>query len=188
MKYSKYYKLIKDMAREFDVSQNCKIGQTWQYHIQPVINNALLLADRYGADKDIVEVASLFHDIADLVDYGNRGQHHILGAEMTAKILKEDGFDEEFISRVEKCILHHRASVYKDKYSIEEICVADADAMAHLDSVVELICWRAYLGEDIATCNAFVKQKISKSFAKMSTETKALMQDKYDSIMRVLLE
>ena len=83
---------------------------------------------------------------------------------------------QKFIDKVKLCIQNHRASVIKDKFSIEEICVADADAMSHLDSVVELICWRAYLGEDIVTCNNFVKKKIQKSYAKMSNETKELMQ------------
>ena len=99
----------------------------------------------------------------------------------------QDGFPQEFIDKVKKCILSHRASVVKEKFSLEEICVADADAMSHLDSVVELICWRAYLGEDIMTCNNFVKTKIMKSYAKMSRQSQELMKDKYQSIMNILL-
>ena len=134
-----------------------------------------------------MEVAAIFHDYANLIDYGNSEQHHILGAEFVEKILREDEFDQGFIDKVKACIINHRASVLREKFSIEEICVADADAIAHLDNVVELICWRAYLGEDIMTCNNFVKRKVSKSYAKMSKETQELMKDKYESIMRVLL-
>ena len=187
MKYEKYYNLIKNQAEIFDKSQNCEIGQTWKYHLYPVIKNALWLAEKYGADKDIVEIAALFHDYADLINMDNRERHHILGAELAESILTHDNFDKSFIEKVKLCILNHRASVVKNKFSVEEICVADADAMSHLDSFVELICWRAYLGEDIITCNNFVKNKIQKSFDKMSKETKILMQDKYDSIMKVLL-
>lgn len=188
MKYEKYYNLIKQQAEIFDKTQNCEKGQTWNYHLYPVIKNALWLAEKYGADKDIVEVSALFHDYADLIDMANRENHHLLGAELADDILTRDGFDKNFIEKVKLCILNHRASVVKDKFSLEEICVADADAISHLDSFVELICWRAYLGEDIITCNNFVKKKIQKSFAKMSKETKLLMQDKYDSIMKVLLQ
>ena len=187
MKFEKYYELIKNQAEHFDKTQNCMIGQTWQYHLLPVINNARMLADKYGADKDVVEVSAIFHDYADLLDFANRDNHHILGAELAEGILKQDGYSQEFIDKVKRCIINHRASVVKDKFSIEEICVADADAMSHLDSFVELICWRAYLGEDILTCNNFVKNKIMKSYAKMSRDTQVLMKDKYDSIMRVLL-
>jgi len=187
MKYKKYYDLIENQAKIFDKTQNCQIGQTWKYHLYPVIKNAIMLAERYGADRDIVEVASIFHDYADLLDFSNRENRHILGAELAEEILSKDNFSQEFIDRVKLCILNHRASVVKDKFSIEEICVADADAMSHLDSVVELICWRAYLGEGIMTANNFVKEKIQKSYDKMSMDTKTLMKDKYDSIMKILL-
>ena len=187
MKYQKYYNLIKEQSEIFDKTQNCQIGQTWKYHLLPVIQNACLLAEKYGANKDVVEVAAIFHDYADLLDFANRDNHHILGAELAEGVLFQDGYDQDFIDRVKLCIQNHRASVVKEKFSIEEICVADADAMSHLDSVVELICWRAYLGEDVQTCNDFVKNKIKKSYAKMSKETKTLVQDKYDSIMKILL-
>ena len=186
MKYKKYYDLIKEQSEIYDKTQNCQIGQTWNYHLLPVINNACVLAEKYGADRDIVEVASIFHDYADLLDFANRDNHHILGAELAEGILLQDNFPQVFIDKVKLCIRNHRASVVKEKFSIEEICVADADAMSHLDSVVELICWRAYLGEDIETSNAFVKNKIMKSYAKMSKDTQELMQDKYESIMKVL--
>ncbi len=187
MKYEKYYKLIKEQSEVFDKSQNCKIGQTWNYHLLPVIKNACLLADKYGADKDIVEIAALFHDYADLIDFDNRDNHHIIGANLAEEILAKDGYDMDFINRVKLCINNHRASVVREKFSIEEICVADADALSHLDSFVELICWRAYLGEDIMSCNNFVKNKIQKSYNKMSKETKEYAKEKFDSIMRVLL-
>ena len=185
-KFEKYYDLIKKQSEEYDKSQNCNVGQTWQYHLLPVIKNACMLAERYGADKDVVEVSAIFHDYADLIDMNNRDNHHILGANLAEKILKQDGFDEEFIEMVKKCIINHRASVVNEKFSIEEICVADADAMSHLDSFVELICWRAYLGESIMECNAFVKNKIVKSYSKMSKRTQELMKDKFESIMKVL--
>lgn len=186
MKYEKYYKLIEEQAAIFDKTQNCQVGQTWKYHLLPVIKNACMLAEKYGADKDVVEVASIFHDYADLLDFANRDNHHILGAELAEGVLLQDNFPQDFIDKVKLCIVNHRASVVNQKFSKEEICVADADAMSHLESVVELICWRAYLGEDIMSCNNFVKTKIEKSYAKMSEQTKNLMKDKYESIMNVL--
>ncbi len=186
MKYKKYYDLIKAQAEVFDKTQNCNIGQTWNYHLYPVIKNALILAEKYGADKEVVEVAAIFHDYADLLDFANRDNHHIMGAELAEAVLSQDNFSQEFIDKVKRCIINHRASVVKEKFTIEEVCVADADAMSHLDSVVELICWRAYLGEDIMTANNFVKNKIKKSYAKMSKETQLFVKDKYDSIMKIL--
>lgn len=187
MKFQKYYDLIKQQSEVYDKTQNCQIGQTWKYHLLPVIENACMLAEKYGADRDVVEMAAIFHDYADLLDFANRENHHILGAELAEGVLAQDGFEQEFIDKVKKCIRNHRASVVNEKFSIEEICVADADAMSHLDSCVELVCWRAYLGETIEQANEFVKNKIKKSYAKMSEASQELMKEKYESIMRVLL-
>ena len=136
MKYQKYYELIERQSEIYDKTQNCQIGQTWKYHLMPVVKNALMLAEIYGADKDVVEVAAIFHDCADLIDFANRENHHIIGAELAEKILLEDGFEKEFVEKVKNCIKNHRASVINKNFSIEEICVADADAISHLDSVV----------------------------------------------------
>ena len=51
MKYKKYYDLIEKQAEIFDKTQNCQIGQTWKYHLLPVIKNACMLADKYGAER-----------------------------------------------------------------------------------------------------------------------------------------
>lgn len=185
-KYDKYYDLIKNQSEIYDKTQNCNIGQTWEYHLYPVIQNAIMLAIDYGADKEIVELAAIFHDYADLLNLNNRENHHILGAKLAKEILLKDKFDTNFIDKVCLCIKNHRASVKLEKNSIEEICVADADALSHLDNVVELLCWRAYLGEDIKTANSFVKNKIEKSYNKMSILSQNKFADKYNAIMKVL--
>lgn len=186
MKFEKYYKLVENQALAFDKTQNCFLGQTWKYHLLPVINNAIFLAERYGADKDVVEAAAVFHDYANLIDYANSENHHSVGASLAGEILKKDGFDEAFIEKVKKCIFNHRASVVFDKFTTEEICVADADAMTHLQNVVELILWRGYIKENIEDANNFIKNKIRKDFNKMSEKTKNLMQERYDAIMKIL--
>lgn len=55
-----------------------------------VIKNSLMLAEKYGADKDIVEVAALFHDYADLLDMNNRDNHHIIGVNLVEEILLKE--------------------------------------------------------------------------------------------------
>lgn len=185
-KYAKYYDLVKQQAEIYDQKQNLRVGTTWEYHLLPVIKNALMLAKHYHADRDVVEVAAIFHDYADLLDMANREQHHLLGAALAGRILQQDGFDSVFIDKVADCIINHRASVVRAKFSPEEICVADADAVSHLDNVVELLCWRASQGGSVTACNNFVKTKINKSYAKMSPETQALMRDKYENIMKIL--
>lgn len=186
IKYKKYFDLVEQQSLIFDKSENCMAGQTWKYHLLPVINNAIMLAEKYNADKEVVTVAAIFHDYANLLDFNNSDMHHILGAEIADEILRKDGFEKKFIDKVKLCILNHRASVVNEKFSIEEICVADADALTHLDNVVELLMWRGYQRDSVEDANKFVRNKIRKSYAKMSENTQLLCKDRYDKIMEIL--
>ena len=47
----------------------------WNEHIKYVVENAVKLANEYGADVEIVELGALLHDIAMPSEYGEREQH-----------------------------------------------------------------------------------------------------------------
>lgn len=156
-------------------------------HIVAVVKNAAILAEQYGADKEVVMIAAWLHDIASVTDYSLYEQHHIHGAEMAYHILREYDYDEQKISLVQECIRNHRGSVALERRSIEELCVADADAVSHFDNVPGLL-YLAYVerGMGIEEGRQFVKNKLTRSFQKLSAESKKLYQDKYKKVMEVL--
>ena len=164
-----------------------KFGMGCYYHIAAVVKNAEILAEKYGADKEIVMIAAWLHDIASITDYSLYELHHIHGAEMAHDILKEYGYDDKKISLVQECIRNHRGSVNLEKNSLEELCVADADAISHFDSVPSLL-YLAYVekGMGIEDGKEFVKDKLARSFQKLSTESKKLYQNKFEKVMEVL--
>ncbi len=164
-----------------------KFGMGCYYHIEAVVKNSELLAEKYGADKEIVMIASWLHDIASITDYSLYEEHHIHGAEMARDILEKFSYEEEKIKLVQKCIKNHRGSVPLKKCSIEELCVADADAISHFDSVPSLL-YLAYAERemDIAEGIKFVKGKLERSFCKLSEASKEYYKEKYQKVMDVL--
>ena len=72
--------------------------------------------------------------------------HHIHGANIAENILKQFNYEEEKINKVKECILNHRGSVNNTKLTIEEKCVADADAISHFDSIPSLL-YLAYVNK-----------------------------------------
>ena len=167
--------------------QTNKFGMGCYYHIVAVVKNAEILAEKYGADKEIVMIAAWLHDIASITDYSLYEQHHIHGAKMAYSILKEYDYDEQRIELVQECIKNHRGSVSLEKSSIEELCVADADAISHFDSVPSLL-YLAYAqkGMGIEEGKEFVKSKLTRSFQKLSAESKKHYQNKFEKVMDVL--
>ena len=113
--------------------------------------------------------------------------HHIHGAEIAEELLKKFGYDKEKIDLVKKCIVSHRGSVILDKSTIEEKCVADADAISHFDNIPSLL-YLAYVEKnmDIEEGKEFVKGKLQRSYQKLSEESKQHYIQKYKNTMEVL--
>lgn len=157
------------------------------YHIESVVKNAEILAEKYNADKEIVMIAAWLHDIASVTDYALYEEHHIHGARMAYEILSELSYDETKIQIVQKCIQNHRGSVNLHKNSVEELCVADADAISHFDSVPSLL-YLAYVERqmNIEDGIQFVKAKLERSFSKLSAASKEFYNDKYQQVMSIL--
>ena len=101
----------------------------WKNHIKHVVNEAVNLSKLYGADTEIVEISALLHDVAQLKKDGPKEGHNIRGAIIAEKMLQKLSYPQEKIERVKGCILHHSKSEYAE--NLEELCVADADVLAH---------------------------------------------------------
>ncbi len=161
-----------------------KFGMGAYYHIEAVAKNAEILADRYNADKEVVIIAAWLHDIASITDYNLYEKHHIHGAKIAQEILQK--FDYDKIELVKKCIINHRGSIINDRLSLEEKIVADADAISHFDGVPSLL-YLAYVNKnmDIEDGANFVKNKLQRSFNKLSEESKEFYTQKYNEVMKI---
>lgn len=108
-------------------------------HVQRVLHNArILLKDEKDANKNIVELAALLHDIARPEEMESKGRlcHAEHGAKMAAPILKECGFrDENLIKTVSECIRKHRYRGTEKPETLEEKIVFDADKLDSIGAV-----------------------------------------------------
>lgn len=156
-------------------------------HIKSVAKNAVDLAKLYSADIEVCELAGWLHDIASITNYEFYKDHHIHGAEMADKILKKYNYPKEKIELVKLCILNHRGSVLKEKTTIEEVCVADADAISHFDTLPSLL-YLAFVNRNLNLPDGvdFVRNKLKRSYNKMSEESKKHYENKKDMVLSIL--
>lgn len=134
-----------------------------------------------------MEIAALLHDYAGIKNKDLQEQHHIHGSTEAERILRELSYCEEKIEKVKECIISHRGSMKIEKTSKEAICIADADAMAHIDQIPSLL-YLAYCNHqmNIDDGKEWVRKKIERSWNKLSCEAKVIIKEKYDSAQRVL--
>jgi len=178
--------LRKEVRERCERPEN-QFGIGCYYHIEAVAANAELLAEEYGADKEIAVIAAWLHDIASITDYSLYENHHIHGAEMAEKILNSLDYDKKKIPLVQSCIKNHRGSIKSEKLSGEELCVADADAVSHFDNVPSLL-YLAFVtkGMGFEDGKKFVAEKLERSFSKLSEKGKSFYKEKYRRVVEML--
>lgn len=182
----KYKKIISDVCEE--VKNRCALPSNiygrgaWDHHIKLVYEIATSMCEEYGAEYEVVALAALLHDIAAVTGKEFTEEHHVFGAEMAEEILSGYDLDKDFIERVKMCVLNHRGSKPGEKTTPEEICIADADAMAHFYSIPSLFSM-VYIEKKLSIDEGelFVYDKLLRSYNKLSEKGKELITPYYEA-------
>lgn len=158
----------------------------WNEHIKYVYKESIKLAKEYNADIEIVSLGALLHDIALINKVGDRKDHHINGEVIAKEILERLDYDKDKLNRVLKCIYNHRSS--KNAESIEEICVADADILAHFDNIPMLFNL-AFVRNNISLneIRTWMKDCFEKDYNDLSDRTKETFKEQYQKICKIVL-
>lgn len=178
-------RIIIDASEEYKSHVEDKYDY-WNEHIKYVYEESIKLADKYNADREIVELGALLHDIALVKKVGDRKDHHINGEILAREVLESFDYPEDRKERVLKCVLHHRSS--KNAETIEEICVADADVLAHFDNISML--FNSAFNRNHLSLNearAWMKECFEKDFNDLSDRTKEDFKEKYKTICDIVL-
>ncbi|MFH1461566.1 MAG: HD domain-containing protein [bacterium] len=193
MRQEKYCKEMVINTVEKLVEDTCKLESNifgygiWSHHIIYVVKYAKMLAEQFNADGEIVVIASLLHDYAGILNKKYHEDHHIYGAKFAEEILTKLNYPNNKIEKIKQCILSHRGSVLVEKKTPEEICVASADAMAHIDQVVPIL-YARYIkfGESIEEGKLWTRKKLDRTWNKLCPEAKNIIKEKYLSAKKVL--
>ena len=158
----------------------------WNEHIKYVYDEATNLAKEYNADMEIVKIGALLHDIALINKVGTKVDHHINGAKIAEEVLNKLNYPQERIKRVVGCVYNHRIS--KNATNIEELCVADADILAHFDNIPMVfdILFNVR-GMQLAEGREELEKYIEKDYNDLSDRTKKVFKDRYEVIKDVLM-
>lgn len=158
----------------------------WNEHIKFVYQESVELAKKYKADIEIVSLGALLHDIALIKKVGDRKDHHINGKELANKILTDYNYPQSKKERVLNCVLNHRSS--KNGTTIEELCVADADILAHFDNIPML--FNSGFNRNNKTLDSireWLKDCFEKDYNDLSDKTKEIFKSRYNTILDIVL-
>lgn len=106
-------------------------------HVLRVYRMAERLGREERADLEIIRAAALLHDIQGSPDGSNkRARHHHQSAELAGRILRQAGWSDGRIERVEHCIRAHRyRSDGETPQTLEAKILFDADKLDALGAI-----------------------------------------------------
>ncbi len=163
----------------------------WHEHILYVVHIASYYADLLNANKVVVQLAAILHDIASISGWEYYREHHVHGKSMAKDILKETGgFSQRVIDEVAECIYRHRGSVELPRETLEQKIIASADAISHFANFCSLL-HRSFvvLGLPYDEGIEDFKGKLKRSYGKIEiTEAKEDIDIIYFSILAALLD
>jgi len=159
----------------------------WNEHIKYVYEESRRLAKMYNAQIEVVSLGALLHDIALICKVGDRKEHHINGKRLANEILEKYLYPADKKEKVLGCVYNHRSS--KNTTNIEELCVADADILAHFRNIPMLFN-SAFIRNNISLNEVrnWMKDTFNKDFNDLSDKTKEMFKDEYKQILKVVLD
>ena len=177
------------MIRIENVIKICKDNyseEDYKYHILLVVKFSLMLAKKLNANLEVVEVSAYLHDIGRAKNI-TENEHHIIGAKETRKILKIIGYNEDFIKKVEHCVLAHRGKEI-NRETLEAEIISCADAMSHFDAFLDLFGVFLKTNDTLEETVLEIEQKIERDWNNKLTllEAKEIVKDKYEAIMLLI--
>lgn len=153
-------------------------------HIQYVYKYVCLLSKDKDVDHEVLELSALLHDIAMTDKTLDRSKHNEYGSEIVEQLLRENGYPEDKVQFVKKCILNHSSKRAEYRTTEEEQILVNADGLSHFDSISNLYS----LAHNVMELNdedtiKFIQDKLTKDYNEISSELKHLIEDKYNKIM-----
>jgi len=104
-------------------------------HVFVVADKAQLLAQRFGANAELVQAAAMLHDIADIKISRFDDRHESISLELARDFLHRTGFlPEEADLIVDDAIRYHSCHDGNVPQSLEGKVLATADALAHIQT------------------------------------------------------
>jgi uncharacterized protein len=154
-------------------------------HLKYVENYALQLAKLFNADKDVVSVAAITHDLAAITDFSKLAQHASEGAIMVHDILADYPLTLEQKDKVYHCIETHSKPIHLGEDIPEAVCLSNADAMSQI-AVPSYWMFYAFSVRKFSFLEGYdwYKQRVTNNWLSIVPEASDII---YDSYLKTIL-
>ena len=154
-------------------------------HVERVCKIATLLAEREGADLELVRLGSILHDIGRAVGE----PHNETGAMLAREILRELGYPEEIIEKVARIVFRHRQSLGHELETLEEKTVWNADKidLIGVTGVLRAFHWAGSIGISFEDEVKWCRERQAVFYDLLKTDSaKEIARSRQENMLRLL--
>ena len=140
-------------------------------HVLRVYNICLALSKEEKIDHEVLEAATLLHDIGgdkEMADKTGKTDHAIESSRMAEPILQKLGFSQDKIKHIQDCIISHRYKTDNKPKTLEAKLLFDADKLDALGAigVARLFAWigknNAHIYKKVDSIDEYLRDNFSK--------------------------
>jgi len=147
-----------------------RIDDSYLRHVELVRKYSVELANQYGGDPFVAEIAALLHDIG-----ADAGPVHAEESAKTAKdLLEQWGIENSVKDKILSAIIHHsmvqEGEYFVEEVPIEDVVVRDADGIAFLEDTYIFFMAKQLKKMPIDEAKEVSLRKIKGMFNKVKTE------------------
>lgn len=177
--------MLIDIVREY-VEKSCEAPENalgpsfYSQHLLVVEKYAGILAGRFKADPEILELASLLHDQSAVLDIKTLPTHAADSALMAEKFLQQQGYPHDRCALVGQCVRNHVSPLAVGKGTPEDVCLSNADAVA-LIARPAYWCYFAFSVRKLpyAQGHEWLRNRVETNWNTMVPEARELIGDEY---------
>ena len=167
-------------------------------HVLRVYNLCLTLSKGEKIDHEVLEAATLLHDIGgarEMADSTGKTDHAIESAKIAKPLLEEFGFSEDKISHIQDCIISHRYKTDNKPKTLEAKLLFDADKLDALGAigVARLFAWigksNAHIYKKVDDIDLYLEDNFSKKInGRIKDKTKHSPQIEYEIKLKHIIK
>ena len=175
------------VAASFRLESKAFDYELWMDQIHSMIMITSELAQKYGADEEIVIIATLLHHFSALSAFAGSAESSLGPEEGADALLSRLGYPADRIQSVKRCFSRKSPNKDPTEASAEELLMADAKAFAHIQALASLF-HDIYknIGEGLDRGSARIKGKLLREWNDVSAQGKKVYKEKYEKIVNAI--
>ena len=162
-KVALFAKEKRDRAIIKNPDYSARLIYRWQHTLR-VTQYGKILAEKEGAEIEIVLIACLLHDIAKLSDRSRDVEHGRIGAKMVRPFLKEIGYSDEDAENICYAIATHvdGKSDFEHPHTLEAKIVSDADKIDRFSNYRTTVALGKFANDDYESLILAARKRLAR--------------------------